>query len=96
LIDLLEFDGTITNLFTPNGDGINDTWFIKDIGKYPESEVFVYNIYGKLVYTKKGYTNDWQGTYNGADLPDGTYYYVLRFEDNDKISKGSLDILRSK
>ena len=95
-VDLLEFEGLITNLFTPNGDGINDTWFIKDIGKYPESEVFVYNIYGKLVYTKKGYTNDWQGTYNGADLPDGTYYYVLRFEDNDKISKGSLDILRSK
>lgn len=95
-IDLLEFDGTITNLFTPNGDGINDTWHIKDIEKYPESEVFVYNIYGKLIYTKKGYTNDWQGTYNGAEVPDGTYYYVLRFEDNDKISKGSLDILRSK
>ncbi|MDP1744711.1 MAG: gliding motility-associated C-terminal domain-containing protein [Bacteroidota bacterium] len=95
-VDLLEFEGLITNLFTPNGDGINDTWHIKDIEKYPESEVFVYNIYGKLVYTKKGYTNDWQGTYNGADLPDGTYYYVLRFEDNDKISKGSLDILRSK
>ncbi len=95
-VDLLEFEGLITNLFTPNGDGINDTWHIKDIEKYPESEVFVYNIYGKLVYTKKGYTNDWQGTYNGAELPDGTYYYVLRFEDNDKIAKGSLDILRSK
>lgn len=95
-VDLLEFEGLITNLFTPNGDGINDTWHIKDIEKYPESEVFVYNIYGKLIYTKKGYTNDWQGTYNGADVPDGTYYYVLRFEDNDKISKGSLDILRSK
>ncbi|MCE9539392.1 MAG: gliding motility-associated C-terminal domain-containing protein [Bacteroidetes bacterium] len=95
-VDLLEFEGLITNLFTPNGDGINDTWHIKDIEKYPENEVFVYNIYGKLVYTKKGYTNDWQGTYNGADLPDGTYYYVLRFEDNDKIAKGSLDILRSK
>ncbi len=95
-VDLLEFEGLITNLFTPNGDGINDTWHIKDIEKYPENEVFVYNIYGKLVYTKKGYTNDWQGTYNGTDLPDGTYYYVLRFEDNDNIAKGSLDILRSK
>lgn len=95
-VDLLEFEGLITNLFTPNGDGINDTWHINDIEKYPENEVFVYNIYGKLVYTKKGYTNDWQGTYNGADLPDGTYYYVLRFEDNDKIAKGAVDILRSK
>ena len=95
-VDLLEFDGTITNLFTPNGDGINDSWYIKDIEKHSESEVFIYNIYGKLVYTKKGYTNDWQGTYNGAALPDGTYYYVLRFGDNDKVSKGALDILRSK
>lgn len=95
-IDLLEFDGVITNLFTPNGDGINDTWFIKDIEKYPENEVFIFNIYGQTVYTKKGYVNDWQGTYNGAPLPDGTYYYVLRFEDSDKITKGSLDILRSK
>lgn len=95
-IFLLEFDGLISNLFTPNGDGINDTWYIKDIQKYPENEVFVYNIYGNLVYTKKGYTNDWQGTYNGAELPDGTYFYVLRFTDTDVIIKGSLDILRSK
>lgn len=95
-VNLLEFDGMITNLFTPNGDGINDTWHIQDIEKYPDSEVFIYNIYGNLVYTKKGYTNDWQGTYNGADLPDGTYFYILRFDDTDVISKGSLDILRSK
>jgi len=98
LIDifLLEFNGFVSNLFTPNGDGINDAWYIKDIQKYPDNEVFVYNIYGKLVYTKKGYTNDWQGTYNGSPLPDGTYFYVLRFNDSGNITKGSVDILRSK
>jgi gliding motility-associated-like protein len=56
----------------------------------------VYNIYGNLVFTKKGYTNDWQGTYNGSALPDGTYFYVLRFDDSDIIIKGALDILKNK
>ncbi len=95
-VSAAEFNGLVSNLFTPNGDGINDTWYIQDIQSYPDCEVFVYNIYGNLVYTKKGYTNDWKGTYNGAALPDGTYYYVLRFGNSDKISKGSLDILKNK
>ena len=90
------FNGVISNLFTPNGDGINDSWYIQDIQNYPDNEVFVYNIYGNLVYTKKGYTNDWQGTYKGSPLPDGTYYYVLRFDNSNIISKGSLDILKNK
>ena len=93
---VLEFNNEITSLFTPNGDGINDTWHIKDIENYPDSEVFIYNIYGHLLYTKKGYTNDWQGTFNGSKLPDGTYYYVLRFDEDDVVKKGSLDILSNK
>ncbi len=90
------FNGKVSNLFTPNGDGINDFWYVEGIQNFPDNEVFVYNIYGKEVFTKKAYTNDWQGTYNGSELPDGTYYYVIRFENSDKIRKGSLDILRSK
>jgi gliding motility-associated-like protein len=90
------FDGKISNLFTPNGDGINDTWYLQDIQKFPDNEVIVYNIYGNEVFTKKGYMNDWKGTYNGADLPDGTYYYVVRFDNSAVVLKGSLDILRNK
>ena len=92
----MKYDGKITNMFTPNGDGINDTWHLQDIQKFPDNEVIVYNIYGQEVFTKKGYTNDWKGTYNGADLPDGTYYYVLRFDNSDVVFKGSVDILRNK
>lgn len=91
-----EFSGMITNLFTPNGDEINDTWYIQNIQEFPDNEVFIYNIYGNEVYHKKNYTNDWKGTYNGSDLPDGTYYYVLKFDDSQKVLKGSLDILNSK
>lgn len=92
----LEFDGMVSNLFTPNGDGINDTWYIQGIHGFPDNEVLIYNIYGNLVYNKKGYANDWKGTYNGKELPDGTYYFVLRFDDSDTVIKGSLDILRNK
>jgi gliding motility-associated-like protein len=90
------FDGKISNLFTPNGDGINDTWYLEDIQKFPDCEVIVYNIYGNVVFTKKGYMNDWKGTYNGVELPDGTYYYVLKFDSSDVVLKGALDILRNK
>lgn len=92
----MKYDGKITNLFTPNGDGVNDTWYLEDIGKFPDNEVIVYNIYGQEVFRKKGYTNDWKGTYNGGDLPDGTYYYVLKFDNSDAVFKGSIDILRNK
>lgn len=95
-VNVKQFNGVVSNLFTPNADGMNDTWYIQDIQNYPDNEVFVYNIYGNLVYTKKGYTNDWQGTYNGAALPDGTYYYVLRFDSSDMIFKGALDIFKNK
>lgn len=88
------FNGMVSNLFTPNGDGINDNWYIEGILNFPDNEVFVYNIYGNEIYTKKAYANDWQGTYNGAELPDGTYFYVIRFDNSSRIVKGSIDILR--
>jgi gliding motility-associated-like protein len=93
---LPNFNGTISNYFTPNGDGINDAWYIEDIQNYPSNEVSVFNIYGNEVYTKKNYMNDWKGTYNGAELPDGTYYYVLRFDNSNKVLKGSVDIIKKK
>jgi len=93
---LSTFDGIITNLFSPNGDGVNDTWYIENIQNFPDNEVKVYNIYGNIVYSKKGYTNDWKGTYNGTELPDGTYYYVLTFDSINKVFKGSVDIIRNK
>ena len=92
----LTFDGVITNVFSPNGDGINDTWYIENIKYYQKSEVTVYNIYGNVVFHKQGYQNDWDGTYNGKTLPDGTYYYLIKIDDTSAPLKGSIDILRNK
>ena len=92
----LTFEGIISNVFSPNGDGINDAWYIENIMYYPNNQVTVYNIYGNIVFTKQGYDNDWKGTYNGTPLPDGTYFYVVKIDDSSSALKGSLDILRNK
>jgi len=92
----LTFEGVISTVFSPNGDGVNDNWHIEKIHFYPNNEVIVYNIYGNEVFSKKGYTNDWQGTYNGAQLPDGTYFYVVKIDNISSVIKGSLDIIKGK
>ena len=72
----------IRNSFTPNGDGINDRWLVYDqdfcLAKDGAS-VQVFNRYGTKVYENKAYKNNWEGTYNGKPLPDGTYYAVVSF-----------------
>jgi gliding motility-associated-like protein len=66
------------NTFTPNGDGINDTWDIIYLDQYPGCVVEVYNTQGQLVFrTEQGYTKKWDGTFKGSVLPAGTYYYVI-------------------
>lgn len=67
-----------TAIFSPNGDGRNDTWYIGDIGRYPESTLTVYNRWGATVYQTQAYQNDWDGRgRDGTELPLATYYYVV-------------------
>ncbi|MEO0332609.1 MAG: gliding motility-associated C-terminal domain-containing protein, partial [Bacteroidota bacterium] len=67
-----------TAIFSPNGDGRNDTWYIGDIGRYPEATLTVYNRWGAAVYEAHAYQNDWDGRgRDGGDLPLATYYYVV-------------------
>ncbi|HEX6915934.1 MAG TPA: PKD domain-containing protein, partial [Chitinophagaceae bacterium] len=68
---------TIPNAFSPNGDGINDTWSISNLADYPTAVVEVYNRYGQRVYRSFGYMKPWDGTVNGKELPVGTYYYII-------------------
>jgi gliding motility-associated-like protein len=73
----------IPNGISPNGDGKNDTWIINVIYKFPNNEVEVYNRWGELLYSKKGYDNTWDGSYKGKPLPIGTYYYVVKLNEPD-------------
>jgi len=59
----------IPNTFTPNGDGINDLWNIPFIQNHPDCNISIYNRYGAQVYNSIGYSNAWNGTYNGKAVP---------------------------
>lgn len=67
----------VPNAFSPNKDGINDTWRLEAIDAYPDADVRVFNRYGQLVFITKSNTKLWDGTYNNLPLPVGTYYYVI-------------------
>ncbi len=86
----------IPNAITPNGDGKNDALRIDGLEQYPNNELLIFNRWGDILYKAKPYHNDWQGVnQSGADLPEGTYYYVLRLNVNDgKILRGNMTILR--
>ena len=84
-----------TNILTPNGDGKNDYWTIQDIQLYPQNIVSVYDRAGRLVYSKSGYNNDWNGTSNGSLLPQGIYYYIVHLGPNLRKFRGSINIMRN-
>lgn len=73
---------TIQNAFSPNADGINDTWKISGLENYPNSKVTVYDRLGGLVLQK--ITNgifEWDGTFNSRNLPTGNYWYIINVSD---------------
>jgi gliding motility-associated-like protein len=84
------------NHFTPNGDNYNDTWQVGNIQNYPEFELFVHNKWGQQVHYQKNNFVPWDGTWNGVQVPDGTYYFVFYFKgsDKDNFLKGDVSILR--
>ena len=84
----------IANTFTPDGDGINDTWIIDNLYLYPDAEVSIYNEWGKLIYTSSKNYNPWDGTYNGNPLPTATYYYILNLGNGSRLITGTITIIR--
>lgn len=68
---------TIQKGISPNGDGLNDNF---DLSSYNVSKLEIFNRYGRKVYNKSNYVDEWYGqANNGNDLPTGTYYYVIEF-----------------
>ncbi len=84
-------------VFTPNSDGFYDTWKVFGGTCANIVKVDVYNRWGALVYHSDKYNNDWNGTYKGKNLPDGTYYYVINaiiIGDYQVPFKGNVTIMR--
>lgn len=81
----------IPNIITPNGDGSNDKFVIDGLSNFPNSQLIIYSRWGNKVFESNDYQNDW----DGDNLADGTYFFVLRtYEGEEKEYNGSLTILR--
>ncbi len=84
----------VPNTFTPNGDGINDTWNVKYLDLYPGCTVQIFSRWGQMVFTSVGYGVPWDGTYHGAKLADGTYYYIIDLKNGSSPASGYVAIIR--
>nr|WP_235526149.1 gliding motility-associated C-terminal domain-containing protein [Pedobacter sp. Leaf216] len=86
---------TVPNLFTPNGDGINDTFEIIGLNQYQVNELQIVNRWGNEVFHAKGYQNNW----TGEGLNEGTYYYLLRVKkagsDQYEVFKGYITLIKA-
>jgi len=82
----------IPNAFTPNGDGINDTWIIENIELFPGARVFVYNRWGQELWV--GYPGDeWDGIYNDKIVPAGVYLYIINLYNGTNAYTGTVSIV---
>src|SRR5690606_24441602 len=83
----------IPNIFSPNGDGINDTWVIPYLNTYPGCTIDIFNRYGQLVWHNEG-GHPWNGKSVGKDVPVGSYYYVIDPKNGRKRITGYVDVIR--
>jgi gliding motility-associated-like protein len=84
----------IPNAFTPNNDGLNDTWGIAGLSLYLKCEVRIYNRYGQLVFFSRGYSSAWDGTFKGQPLSSGLYVYIIDTKRRKKLYRGTVMIIR--
>lgn len=84
----------VPTAFSPNRDGINDTWRIPFLDPYLEAEVSVFNRYGQEVYHSEGAMIFWDGNYQQQPLPFGVYVYVIRIKKWQRTLRGTVTIVR--
>ena len=84
-----------TTLFSPNGDGRNDAWVVNKPALIKGCKLVIVNRNGTEVYSTNQYNNDWDGTIQGTELPEGTYYYVFDCPDGRTLN-GPITILRER
>ncbi len=84
----------VANTFTPNGDGMNDTWNL-DFTAYSNANLQVFSKWGTLVYQTDATSIQWDGTdLNGSNLPAGTYYYIIELDGGSITQNGPISIVR--
>jgi len=90
--------GSIPEIFTPNGDGKNDPFYIPGLDNYPKNKLQIFNRWGNIVYEAAPYKNDWDGSPNKTSmgtgkLPVGTYFYILDLGvETEEVRKGFVQL----
>ena len=87
-------DCAVPTIFTPDQDGINDLLIIPCLlsNQYPESNLSIFNQWGDEIFHAKDYQNDWDGTYRGTNIQEGTYYYIFSLGDGTTPKKGFITV----
>jgi gliding motility-associated-like protein len=94
-LSVVDCEFQISNILTPNDDGQNDTWKVSDPTKIEGCDVTIYNRWGEIVYQSNDYNNQWAGTRNNEQLPDGVYFYSIKCSDSKEYT-GEINLLRFK
>ncbi len=84
---------SIPNFFTPNNDGANDTWQVTGIENQPNSKIYVFDRFGKLIAILNPLGNGWNGLYKGNPLPSTDYWYKVELEDG-RLLLGHFSLIR--
>lgn len=94
-VGLIEIDCiNIPTSFTPNGDGVNDVWVIRNSPLYTEADYQIFNRWGQIVFSQKGTYESWDGTWNGSPIPAETYYYFIKLTPASETLQGTVTIVR--
>ena len=94
---LVDFSLELPQAFTPNGDGLNDTIFVRGWGLKELLQFQIFNRWGEMVYESSDLNEGWDGTFKGEPQPNETYVYfvrVLTFGDKILFKKGNFKIIR--
>lgn len=84
----------IPNAFSPNSDGVNDTWNVSAAIAFPNPQLKIFNRNGQTLYESKGAFKPWDGKFNGHDLPVAAYYYTLFLNEDFKPFTGWILLTR--
>lgn len=85
---------TIPKFFTPNNDGVNDTFFVKGMIYFPEASAKIFDRFGKLVAVINASKASWDGNYKGLNLPSSDYWYIIYINDSLPEIKGHFSMKR--
>ena len=89
------YDLIIPEYFTPQSDGINDTWKIINLNRYPNVRVSIFDRHGKKLFESTDPEQEWDGTYNGYAMPSEDYWYIINLYDTRVTYKGHFTLIRN-